>query len=380
LREKRLAQVILGGLAPACSLIAPLLALSPAGVKLQQTPAMGSGKAGAQALAALGEKLFFDRRLSSDGTVSCATCHQPEKAFTDGRRVAVGVAGSTGTRNTPTLLDAALSKTFFWDGRRDSLEAQVGDPFVNAGEHGLADHGVLIALIAQDSSYAERFAKAFRAPAARDVASVPRVRQAIAAYIATLRAGESAFDRYAYHGDGKAITGAERRGLDLFRGRGHCTDCHLIGPGSAPLTDGEFHSSVLRASVAEQLPALTKLVMSASESARFALVSKRSDVAALGRFIATLNPVDIGKFRTPTLRNAALTGPYLHDGSAATLAQAIEREAYRNGARDGRPLILTPAEIEDLVQFLNALTSDSLRGAQPDHEMDAKERSTGEKP
>lgn len=195
------------------------------------------------------------------------------------------------------------------------------------------------------------------------------VGQALAAYERTLVAGNSPFDRYAYGHDKTALTPSAVRGLELFRGRANCVACHSIDATSALFTDNRFHSlSVGMAGLSDRLPALTTAIARAKEAGGSLdrLVLDAQDVANLGRFVHTLEPADIGKFRTPSLRNAALTAPYMHDGSVATLREAVELEIYYRGAEAGRPLVLTPREKDDLVAFLEALTSpDALTFADP---------------
>jgi cytochrome c peroxidase len=306
----------------------------------------------------LGQKLFFDARLSVNGTISCASCHQPGKAFSDGRSVAQGVHGSLGTRKTPSLLGAAYLTSLFWDGRRPNLETQALDPLVNPREHGLANHEVLVDTVKHDPDYLALFRQAFGLVPA-DIRPT-HVGQALAAYERTLVAGNSPFDRYAYGHDRKALTPAAVRGLELFRGRANCIACHSIDAGSALFTDNRFHSlSVGMAELSKRLPTLTTAIARAREAGGSLdqLVLDTRDIANLGRFVHTLEPADIGKFRTPSLRNVALTAPYMHDGSVATLLEAVELEIYYRGAEAGRPLILTPREKDDLIAFLEALTS-----------------------
>jgi len=315
--------------------------------------------ASASDLQRLGEKLFFDTRLSGDGTVSCASCHQPDRAFTDGLRVARGVGRREGTRNTPTLLDVGLQKTFFWDGRRATLEGQAGDPFVNPNEHGLANHDALVSRVRADDAYRGPFAAAFGARDSDIPVTLRRIETALAAYVRSLAAGETRFDRYAFLREAAALDRREIRGLQLFQGRANCSSCHLITQKSAPLTDGAFHATLLREDIAARLDQLTMLIARAGPEERAQLVSSRADVAELGRFAVTLDPTDIGKFRTPSLRNVAMTGPYFHDGSVTDLSDAVIREAYARGDAGTPRLILTPAEVADLVAFLQALTSAS---------------------
>ncbi len=304
----------------------------------------------------LGEKLFRDTRLSADGRVSCATCHQPERAFTDGRSVAQGIGGRLGTRNTPSLVNASFHETFSWEGRRASLEGQVGDAFVHSREHGLPGHDALLGLIRGDASYRSAFDTVFRKSSPADAISLEHVTEAIACFIRSLATGDSAFDRYEYKGDRSALTEPQRRGLRVFRDKG-CAGCHLMGEKSASFTDNAFHSARVEPSVVRRLPALSSAVTETPPERVGELILSRPEVAALGRFVVTRDPRDIGRFRTPSLRNVALTPPYLHDGSETTLAGVVEREAYYRSQGAGRPMSLTPSERDDVVAFLNALTS-----------------------
>ena len=307
---------------------------------------------------ALGRRLFFDTRLSRDGSVSCATCHQPKRAFTDGRAVAEGIGKQRGTRNTPSLLNVSFNSTQFWDGRRSSLEAQALDPLTNSLEHGLQDEEDLLNRVRNDQRYLVGFRVAFGVDGASIRAN--HVAQALASFERTLLAGNSPFDGFLYGHDQRALSPSAQRGLGLFRGPAQCSTCHLIGRDAATLTDNDFHSvNVGLQRIAPRLADLTTKLATTSHSgtALGPLILTHPDIAELGRFVVTLNPADIGKFRTPSLRNVAVTGPYMHDGSVPTLAEAVERELYVRNNRDGRPLILTPREKADLVEFLRALTS-----------------------
>ena len=311
-----------------------------------------------QPIIALGRRLFFDPRLSLDGAISCASCHQPQKAFSDGRRVARGNRGQLGTRNTPSLLNVVFNTAEFWDGRRPSLEAQALDPLLNPIEHGLRDEGDLLRRIRTDSTYVREFRQVF----GMDVGSIKTIHvvQAIADFERTLIVGDSAFDQYFYKHDQSALDSGAKRGLALFRGSAQCSTCHTIGKEAALLTDNQFHSvnvGLLR--IASKLVTLTTRVVAVRRSGSRidSTILSEPDVAELGRFVVTLDPADIGKFRTPSLRNVALTAPYMHDGSVATLEEAVERELYEHSSQSGRPLILTPKEKADLVAFLSSLTS-----------------------
>lgn len=311
-----------------------------------------------QALAAVGKTLFFDRRLSANGSVSCATCHQPARAFTDGRPLAQGINARLGSRNTPTLLNAAYNLSQFWDGRRATLEEQAADPFFNPLEHGLKDQEALLRLVRRIPDYRKALSAAFNiAPAEIGISHVSK---SIAAYEATLVAGDSAFDRYYFGKDQAALSPAAQRGLTLFTGQARCASCHLIGKDNALFSDNRFHSMQIGLDrIAGQLPSLTaRLVQARQQGVGLdQTVLGHGDIAELGRFVVTLEPSDIGAFRTPGLRNVALTAPYMHDGSVATLAEAISLEAdYRHALAPGQ-LPLGADEKADLLAFLKSLTS-----------------------
>jgi len=309
-------------------------------------------------LSALGERLFFDKRFSADGSVSCATCHQPSHAFTDGSSKARGLAGKLGTRNAPSLYNASLVDDQFWDGRQRSLEDQALEPFVNPIEHGLHDHGAVLKVIRRDPIYVRDFQVVFGA--SRPAINMEHVAKAIAAFERSLASGNSAFDRYYYSHDKGALSLEAVRGLTLFSGRAQCTTCHSIAPQGAAFSDGQFHSLHIGMSrIEKQLPNLVQRVVKLKSDGHSVaeIVLSDADIAELGRFVVTLQPSDIGKFRTPSLRNVALTAPYMHDGSVDTLEAAIDQEIYYRTAQSGRPLILTPQEKADLVAFLRSLTS-----------------------
>ncbi|WP_207281677.1 cytochrome-c peroxidase [Pseudomonas sp. FW300-N2F2] len=304
----------------------------------------------------LGKKLFFDKGLSADGTISCASCHSPERGFIDGLPRAQGIHGELGTRNTPTLVNAIFSDTQFWDGRRDSLESQAMDPLLNPIEHGMIDEAQLVHIIRQDSQYVAVFEKVFAA--SPETLTATHVAQAIAAYERTLTAGNSPFDRYRYGYEKTALAADALRGLELFRGRAQCGQCHVIGETSALFSDQQFHAlGVGFRHLADRLAPEAIRFSKLTATERQSLVQSDPALAELGRFSVTLNPVDLGRFRTPSLRNVAETAPYMHDGSVATLEEAVDLEVYYRSIQASRPLILTPTEKNDLVAFLKALTS-----------------------
>lgn len=309
-------------------------------------------------LIALGRQLFFDKRLSANGTISCASCHIPEKAFADGKPLALGINEQLGTRNTPSLLNAKFNTSLFWDGRQDTLENQALDPILNSREHGIIDLNKVLNIIQSDSTYKIQFSSAF--PQDLPGISSKQVAIAIGAFERTLVAANSPFDRFYFGGDQSAISAAAKRGLKLFQGSAKCITCHSFDRQSALFTDNEFHQLGIGISkIANDLPELTKRIIKLKEQNLSLDSSILHDVklAELGRFAVTMRPLDIGRFRTPSLRNVAITAPYMHDGSIPTLPEAVELELYYRSTEIGYPLILTPAEKDDLVQFLESLSS-----------------------
>jgi len=327
----------------------PMLGLPASVTRIQGAP---------PATAALGKRLFFDTRFSADAKVSCATCHQPDRAFSDGKPVATGTEGRAGTRNAPSLINAAFLTTLFWDGRRRTLEEQARDPFVNPNEHGLADEAQLLDVIARDPAYRQQFADAFAADDA--VVDIDHVTRAIAAFVRTLVAGNSPFDRYYFGGDASALSASAINGLAIFRERGQCANCHRMEKDHALFTDHDFHTLAVGLDrISGRLAQIVKRAPVPGDGLDRAVLAD-VEVAELGRFLVTGKPSDIGKFRTPSLRNVALTAPYMHDGSIATLEQTVEREIYYRGLEANRPLVLTTQQKRDLVEFLRSLTSDAL--------------------
>jgi len=311
-------------------------------------------------LVALGRKLFFDTALSADGQVSCASCHRPERAYSDGLALAIGARGRHGTRNTPSLLDVRGQHSLFWDGRRDRLEAQALDPLLNEVEHGLPDEAHLLAALQADARYGAAFQAAYGNVADRITSQ--HVGEALAAFERTLESGPSPFDRFRA-GRSDALPEAARRGWAIFDQHAHCTRCHLAtGDGDHPMfTDHRFHSlSIGFAKIERDLPGLSQRLVALRADGRSLARAIPIDpaIAELGRFVVTLDPADLAAFKTPGLRDVALTAPYMHDGSVATLAEAVDLEVYSRGKGHDVPLILTPAERDDLVSFLRALSAD----------------------
>jgi cytochrome c peroxidase len=312
------------------------------------------------ALVQLGSELFRDKRLSVDGKVSCAACHQPERQFVDRRSRASVRAGQVLTRHTPSLVNVRYLTNLFWDGRATDLQAQALIPLSARMEHAFPDEQSLVRAVRD----IPRYETAFRhlPDADEESPSIRDISAALAAYEKTLTAGDSPFDRYLYGGDRQAMTPAAIRGLALFRGRAQCASCHLIDERWALFTDDDFHASPtpLPTSALGQLGSITeKVVLLRNQHATNLLndlIAKDVDIAALGRFVVTLDPKDIGHFKTPSLRNVAVNGPYMHDGSVTTLPEAIQLELYSRTAQR-YPLVLTEDERDELLEFLVALTS-----------------------
>jgi cytochrome c peroxidase len=252
---------------------------------------------------ALGRKLFFDKRLSRDGSIACASCHDPNLAFSDARPVALGIAGRKGTRRSPRIANRAYGKSFFWDGRAATLEEQVGGPIANPLE--------------MDLPVAEA--------ASRLSLSETELRRALASYVRTILAGDSPYDRFVA-GDRNALDAQAQEGLKIFRGKGGCIACHL-GPN---LTDERFHNTGV-------------------------------GTGDEGRANWSGRPEDTAAFKTPSLREVTATPPYMHDGSVATLEDVVEH--YNRGGRANpyldselHQLQLTDAEKRALVAFLKTLS------------------------
>jgi cytochrome c peroxidase len=280
----------------------------------------------------LGRWLFYDARLSRDGTVSCATCHVPDRAFSNGTRVALGTGRHAGLRKTPSLIKAAqgfVPSRFGWDGRAASLEEQSLLPVANPVEMGNTAAG-MVATLSRIAGYAPYFQRAFG-----DRAITPgRVASALADYERTRMSGNSAWDRW-QQGDAGALSPSARRGWDLFTGDAQCSRCHY-GPN---FTDSAFHNLGLG----------------------WNAVSDR--YADEGRAAITGRPGDRGAFKTPTLRDVARHAPYMHDGSLPTLRDVIrfyQRGGVRNPHLDTqiRPLDLSRGDVDALIDFLGALNGE----------------------
>lgn len=301
----------------------------------------------------LGKQLYFDPRVSLNGTVSCATCHNPEKGWADGMATSIGIDGQVGGRSAPTVLNTAYGRSMFWDGRAPSLEGQAQGPIQNPIEMGKQSYKQIIERLRTISSYREQFQKVFGTDVTLDGFA-----KAVAAFErATALSGNSAYDKYNVGGDLKALTDSQKRGMVLFGLRlspdddfkanvvlkkADCTSCHV----GFNFTDEQFHN----------------LGIGWDE--------KQGKYADLGRFvidsIGAKNPASYGAFKTPTVRDAENTAPYMHDGSLATLEQVVEH--YNKGGnpnpaldKDIKKLNLTDQEKADVVAFMKALTGERIK-------------------
>jgi len=311
---------------------------------------------------ALGEELFFDGRLSVDGTVACSTCHDPALAFTDGRPASIGVKGRIGQRNAPTILNALYNKAQFWDGRAKTLEEQATFPIVNPSEMGQPDLDAAVARLASIPEYA----RAFRTVFGRSINGTDLVR-AIASYERSQLSFDSPFDHF-MAGDKNAINDSAKRGWDLFNTKARCNKCHALTEEKRDATyfmDNDFHNigiGIIRHNVV----ALACRAEQEIDSGKLIDVDRaaiQSDMSVLGRFLITKKEADIASFKTPDLRNVLITAPYFHDGSQATLWDVMDHYNKGDGIKDPwldedmQPLALSESEIDDVVSFLASLTS-----------------------
>lgn len=312
---------------------------------------------------ALGERLFFDRRLSLNRTLSCAMCHVPGQAYAvNDLATAVGIEGRTVKRNAPTLLNVGYLDTLFHDGRENRLEQQVWGPLLAVNEMGNPSIGYVLDNLARWPEYQGRFQAAFGS--GPDMETVGR---ALAAYQRTLVAGGSPFDRWYYGHDETALSAEAQRGFTLFRGKAGCVACHSVGETAALFTDQKLHNTGL-GFLASMAPGggqrSSEVAPGTSIHYDLAAVAPSSERPPndLGRYEVSQDPDDRWKFRTPSLRNVALTRPYMHNGSLSTLEDVVafyDGGGVRNELLDPliRPLHLSATERGELVTFLRSLTS-----------------------
>jgi cytochrome c peroxidase len=276
----------------------------------------------------LGKQLYFDTRLSMDNTISCATCHDPALGWSDVGPTSKGINGQMGGRRAPPVSNAAYSLLQFWDGRSPSLEDQAKGPIQNPIEMGNT-HEVMIRSVEDIPGYVDEFLKVY---GTKDL-TVDMVADAIAAFERTVVTTDSPFDRYV-NGDDEALTPLEKKGLEIFNGKAHCTACHWGGL----FSDSRFHN--------------------------LGVLESDPSKPDLGRFVVTNDPCSKGAFKTPTIRDVALRAPYMHNGSEKTLEDVVV--LYDKGGRVGDPnldalivpLGLTTNEKKALVAFMKrAMTS-----------------------
>jgi cytochrome c peroxidase len=314
----------------------------------------------------LGQRLFFERRLSVDGTVSCSTCHDPQLAFTDRKPLSVGIKGRVGQRNAPTILNALYNKTQFWDGRVNTLEEQAANPIVNAFEMGHPNLDAAVAQIASVEEYQQAFQRVFGRPP-----NGPDLLRAIASYERTQLSFDSPFDRFSA-GDNNAIDASAKRGWELFNTQARCNKCHALMETQRDVTvftDNDFHNigiGIIRHNVVALARQAEQLIKS-GDTAAIDRAAIQTDMSALGRFLITKQEKDTASFKTPDIRNVLVTGPYFHDGSQETLWDVMDHYNKGDGLHnpwldeDMQPLALTETDIDDLVAFLASLTSASYK-------------------
>ena len=276
---------------------------------------------------ALGRFLFFDKRLSADNRIACASCHMPALAFTDGQPVSTGIKQQQGGRSAPTAINRGFTKVQFWDGRAPTLEAQSVGPLTNPIEHGFIDNAAMVTKLNSIKGYQTLFKEVFGTKI-----TVETVGKAIATFQRTLLSGNSPFDRFESGKDQHAISDAAKRGLKLFRGKARCGICHA----GFNFSDENFHNLG---------------------------IGWGHEAVDVGRYNVTKKQEDIGAFKTPTLREIEHTAPYMHDGSLATLQDVIDfydQGGIKNPFRSPLvlPLKLSDKEKRDLVAFMRTLSGE----------------------
>jgi cytochrome c peroxidase len=298
--------------------------------------------------ARLGRWLFYDTRLSADGTISCASCHRPEFAFSEPSAVSTGVGGKQGTRKAPSIINLAArtilpdiptdrEMTFFWDGRVSSLEHQVLVPIADANEMGL-DHDSMVARISGLAGYRPYFKDAF----GDDGITRDRIAIALSDYVRTRMSGNSAYDRWAFANDATAMSEEARRGSEIFFFTGQCASCHA----GFNFSDSRFYNLGVGWEPATQT------------------------FKDVGRFAISHAQRDQGAFKVPGLRDVSRHAPYMHDGSLATLRDVVE--FYNRGGNPNpfqtrriRPLGLGSRDVDALVAFLHALDGEGYQDSPP---------------
>ncbi len=321
---------------------------------------------------ALGRKLFMDRRLSHNNTISCGMCHVPEQGFTSNElATAVGIEGRSHRRNSPTIFNVGYYQFLFHDGRELTLEDQIIGPLLAFNEMGNPSIGHVLEKIRNMDDYAGLFEDVYGGGV-----TIDRLSKAIAAYERTIISGNSKFDQWHYGGDKNALNQEEINGFEIFIGKGGCVTCHTISEKTALFTDQSFHNTgigwarnnkvIKHEYESETFPvqlAPGVIVQVKHDHLKTSSEIPQNDV---GRFEITEDPKDSWKYKTPSLRNLAISAPYMHDGSLTTLEDVVE--FYNKGGDDNpekdpliKPLDLTDEEKAELVAFLKTLTGDNIK-------------------
>jgi cytochrome c peroxidase len=314
---------------------------------------------------ALGEKLFFDKRLSVDNTISCATCHDPATALAESNMVGIGIQNKKGARNSPSVINSMFNELQFWDGRAPTLEEQAKLPIINSIEMGMKDHPMVVSKVREIAEYKPLFAAAF----GNEGITIDTIAKAIASFERTQLSGNSPFDRF-MAGDKKAISESAKRGWDLFNGQARCISCHAFNESSPFFSDFKFHNIGVAAKDQNfsALARQARQLIGSNPNNKDAIdeLALKEGFSELGRFLVTKQPRDIGSFKTSMLRDIELTAPYMHNGSEKTLLDVIkfyDKGGELNPNLDGgmRPLKLKDSQMDDLVEFMKTLTSDDTR-------------------
>ncbi len=317
----------------------------------------------------LGRLLFFDRRLSLNDTFSCAICHIPEQGFTSNEiKTAVGIEGRSVKRNSPTIYNIAHYDVLFQDGREDSLEQQAWSPLLAHNEMANPSIGYVINKIKAIKEYQGLFEKAF----AGKGPTMETVGMALAVYQRTLNSANSSFDQWKYGNTENALSQHEIAGYQLFVGKAACASCHLIGQDYALFTDNQLHNTGHGYAASMGIKAAKTRVQLAPgvfvdvDNEIINSVRQQPKQNDVGRYEVTQNPYDRWKYRTPSLRNIALTAPYMHDGAFSSLREVLD--FYNRGGVENellspliRPLNLTDQEIEQLIAFMQTLTGSNVK-------------------
>lgn len=301
----------------------------------------------------LGRRLFMDPVLSASGRMSCATCHVPEQGFTQNERATpAGADGTPLRRNAPTLLNVAFAHPLMHDGAAPSLRVQVLTPLLHANEMANSSFGAVEQRVRSRPEYRAAFQAVYG-----DAPSMARIGEALATYQMTLTSGDSPFDRWKYGDDPDALTAQARKGFVLFTGKAGCSGCHRVGSKSALFTDNGMHRTGAGGSSVRPVR-LADRDATALDAVDFSKAGDR------GRHEVTQRPDDLYKFRTPTLRNVALTAPYMHDGSLTTIEDVVRFYDAGGGGTNVdpriKPLGLTDEDVGALVAFLNSLTGSNV--------------------